>query len=81
MASEAAKTDRTVLWERTGWDQHLVDRDMQLVHQTRLPDEREAKLQRAVELTELLIDHSVQGLNTLALLIRRWLRSLKMQEV
>ncbi|KAF3030364.1 hypothetical protein E8E12_000798 [Didymella heteroderae] len=47
----------------------------------RLPDQREVKPQRAVELTELLINHSVQGLNTLALLIRRWLRSLKMQEV
>ena len=72
MDAEAAKTDKTGWFKRTGWLEHFADRNLiHLAHQTRLPDRGEAKLQRAAKLTELLVERSVKGLSTLARETRR----------
>jgi superfamily II DNA helicase RecQ len=81
MDAEAAKTDKTGWFKRTGWLEHLANRNRKhLAHQMRLPDRSEVKLQRAGKLVELLIERSVKGLSTLARESRRWLRSAKMSE-
>jgi hypothetical protein len=82
MDAEAAKTDKTGWFKRTGWLEHLAKRNLvHLAHQIRLPDQDEVKLQRAAKLVELLVERSVAGLCTLARETRRWLRSAKRQEV
>ncbi|KAI9882030.1 MAG: hypothetical protein M1823_006233, partial [Watsoniomyces obsoletus] len=82
MDAEAAKTDRTGWFKRTGWLEHLAKRNrMHLAHQIRLPDAHEAKLKQAAKLTELLVERSVKGLSTLAHETRRWLKSAKPHEV
>jgi hypothetical protein len=81
MEEEAAKTDKTGWFKRTGWLEHLAKRNRKhLAHQMRLPDRNEIKLQRAGKLVELLIERSVKGLSTLARESRRWVRSAKMSE-
>ena len=56
MEEEAAKTDKTGWFKRTGWLEHLAKRNRKhLAHQIRLPDRNEIKLQRAGKLVELLI--------------------------
>jgi hypothetical protein len=80
--SEAAKTDKTGWFKRTGWLEHFKDRNLvHLAHQARLPDQSERKLKLAAELTERLIERSVKGLLTLARETRRWLRSAQQTEV
>lgn len=82
MDAEAAKTDKTGWFKRTGWLEHLAKRNLvHLAHQIRLPDQGEVKLQRAAKLVELLVERSVAGLWTLARETRRWLRSVKRQEI
>ena len=67
MEAEAAKTDKTGWFKRTGWLEHLANRNRKhLAHQIRLPDRSEVKLQRAAKLVELLLERSVKGLLTLA---------------
>lgn len=79
---EAAKTDKTGWFKRAGWLEHFKDRNLaHLGHQARLPDRNEPKLQLAAQLTEQLIEKCVQGLSTLQLEIRRWLRSAQQSEV
>jgi superfamily II DNA helicase RecQ len=82
MDAEAAKTDKTGWFKRTGWLEHLAKRNrMHLAHQIRLPDANETKLKQAAELTELLVNRSVKGLLTLAHETRRWLKSAKQNEI
>jgi hypothetical protein len=73
---EAAKTDKTGWFKRTGWLEHFKNRNLvHVAHQARLPGHDERKLKLAAELTERLLERSVKGLSTLALETRRWLRS------
>ena len=73
---EAAKTDKTGWFKRTGWLEHLRGRNLaHLGHQARLPNRSEMKLQLAAELTARLIERCVRGLSTLPRETRRWLRS------
>lgn len=73
---DAAKTDKTGWFKRTGWLAFLKGRNLvHLGHQARLPDRNEVKLQAAVQLTEQLIEKCVKGLATLSQETRRWLRS------
>ncbi|KAF1934999.1 hypothetical protein EJ02DRAFT_428835 [Clathrospora elynae] len=82
MDAEAAKTDKTGWFKRTGWLEHLANRNLvHLAHQARLPDQSETKLQHAAKLVELLVERSVTGLSTLAQETRRWLRSAKQNKV
>jgi superfamily II DNA helicase RecQ len=75
---EAAKTDKTGWYKRTGWMEFFKDRNLShLAYQLRLPGKHEPKLKLATELTELLIEKCVKGLSTLPHEIRRWLRSAK----
>jgi hypothetical protein len=75
---DAAKTDRTGWYKRTGWMGFLKDRNLTLLaHQLRTPDPSEYKIKLAAELTERLIERCVKGLATLPQEIRRWLRSAK----
>jgi hypothetical protein len=79
---DAAKTDKTGWFKRTGWLEHFKDRNLaHLGHQVRLPDRNEAKLQLAAKLTEQLIENCVKGLSTLPRETRRWLRSAQQSEV
>jgi superfamily II DNA helicase RecQ len=79
--AELAKTDRTGWFTRTRWPQHLANSNLRHLSQaTRLPDQDEIVLQRAVELVDQLIERSVSGLATLDDETRRWLRSAKLQE-
>lgn len=82
MDVEAAKTDKTGWFKRTGWLEHLATRNrVHLAHQIRLPDRNEVKLQQAAKLVELLIERSVAGLSTLARETRRWLKSAQQHEI
>jgi superfamily II DNA helicase RecQ len=79
---EAAKTDKTGWFKRTGWLAFFKGRNLvHLGHQARLPDRNEAKLQVAARLTEQLIERCVKGLATLPQETRRWLRSARQTEV
>jgi hypothetical protein len=61
---------------------HLAGRNLEhLAYQIRLPDRSEPRLQRAVKLTEELVEKSVSGLSTLHRDTRRWLRSAKREEM
>ena len=80
--AEAAKTDKTGWFKRTGWLSFLQGRNLaHLGYQARLPDRNEAKLQLAAKLTEELIEKSVRGLATLPQETRRWLRSAQQTEI
>jgi len=80
--AEAAKTDKTGWFKRTGWLPFLQDRNLaHLGYQARLPDRNEAKLLLAAKLTEELIERSVRGLATLPQETRRWLRSAQQTEI
>lgn len=82
MDAEAAKTDRTGWFNRTGWLAHLAKRNrVHLAHAIRLPDRNETKLQQAAKVVELLVERSVCGLSTLARETRRWLRSAQREEI
>ena len=82
MEAEAAKTDRTGWFKRTGWLEHFAERNLtHLAHQARMPDRSEVKLKQAAELVEALMERSVAGLSTLARQTRRWLRSAQQTEV
>lgn len=82
MDAQAAKTDRTGWFKRTGWLEHLAKRNrLHLAHAIRLPGRDEPKLQRAAKAVEALVERSVAGLATLARETRRWLRSTQQQEV
>jgi hypothetical protein len=75
---EAAKTDKTGWYKRTGWMEFFKDRNLShLAYQLRMPGKHEPKLKLAAELTELLMERCVKGLSTLPHEIRRWLRSAK----
>ncbi|OSS43486.1 hypothetical protein B5807_11973 [Epicoccum nigrum] len=79
---EAAKTDKTGWFKRTGWLEFLKDRNLaHLAYQARKPDQSEHKIKLAAELTERLVERSVKGLATLLQEVRRWLRSAKQSEV
>ncbi|KAF2626978.1 hypothetical protein BU25DRAFT_469294 [Macroventuria anomochaeta] len=79
---EAARTDETGWFKRTGWLEFFKDRNLaHLAHQARAPDHGEHKIKLAAELTEPLVERSVRGLATLPQEIRRWLRSAKQSEV
>jgi hypothetical protein len=79
---EAAKTDKTGWFKRTGWLLFLKGRNLaHLGYTARLPDRSEVKLQLAAELMEKLIEHCVKGLATLLRETRRWLHSAKQAEV
>lgn len=79
---DAAKTDKTGWFKRTGWLEFFKDRNLvYLAHQARLPDRNEVKLQAAAQLTEQLIENCVKGLATLPQETRRWLRSARQTEV
>ena len=80
--AEAAKTDKTGWFKRTGWLSFLQGRNLaHLGYQARLPDRNEAKLQLAAKLIEELIEKSVRGLATLPQETRRWLRSAQQTEI
>jgi superfamily II DNA helicase RecQ len=82
MDAEAAKTDKTGWFKRTGWLEHLANRNLvHLAHQVRLPDRDEVNLQVAAKRVEQLMERSVKGLSTLARETRRWLKSAKQFEV
>ena len=82
MDAEAAKTDRTGWFNRTGWLEHLAKRNrIHLAHAIRLPKGNEPKLKQAARIVELLVERSVAGLSTLARETRRWLRSAKLEEI
>lgn len=82
MDIEAAKTDRTGWFSRTGWLEHLARRNyMHLAHAATMPTRNEPKLKQAGRLVELLVERSVAGLSTLARETRRWLRSAKREEI
>ena len=69
---DAAKTDKTGWFKRTGWLEFFKDRNLvHLAHQARLPDRNEVKLQAAAQLTEQLIEKCVKGLATLPQETRR----------
>ena len=79
---EAAKTDKTGWFKRTGWLEFFKDRNLvHLAHQARAPDRSEHKLKLAAQLAEGLIERSVKGLATLPQELRRWLRSAKQSEI
>lgn len=79
---EAAKTDKTGWFKRTGWLEFFKDRNLvHLAHQGRAPDRSEHKLKLAAQLAEGLIERSVKGLATLRQELRRWLRSAKQSEM
>lgn len=76
MDAEAAKIDKTGWFKRTGWLEHLAQRNLtHLAFQLRMPDQAEPKLRLAAELVERLIERSVRGLATVAQETRRWLKS------
>jgi superfamily II DNA helicase RecQ len=82
MDADAAKTDRTGWFIRTGWLQHLAKRNrVHLAHAIKLPNRNEPKLKQAARVVELLIERSVAGLSTLARETRRWLRSAQREEI
>ncbi|CAE7173591.1 RecQ family helicase [Pyrenophora teres f. teres] len=73
---QAAKTDKTGWFKRTGWLLFFEGRNLaHLAHQARLPDRDEEKLQLAATLIVQLIERCVKGLATLPRETRRWLRS------
>ncbi|KAH6619076.1 hypothetical protein C7974DRAFT_342236, partial [Boeremia exigua] len=79
---DAAKTDKTGWFKRTGWLEFLKGRNLvHLAHQARLPDRNEVKLQAAAQLTEQLIEKCVRGLATLPQETRRWLRSARQTDI
>lgn len=82
MDADAAKTDRTGWFNRTGWLQHLAKRNrVHLAHAIKLPKQNEPKLKQAARVVELLVEKSVAGLSTLARETRRWLRSARREEI
>lgn len=71
---EAAKTNKTGWFKRTGWLPFLKGRNLAyLGYIAHLPDRSEAKLRTAADLTENLIEQSVKSLATLPRETRRWL--------
>jgi superfamily II DNA helicase RecQ len=82
LEKDVPKTDRTNWFNFTQWPVHLAGRNLEhLAYQIRLPDRSEPRLQRAVKLTEELVEKSVSGLSTLHRDTRRWLRSAKREEM
>ena len=82
MDVEAAKTDRTGWFKRTGWLEHLAKRNLaHLAYGIRLPGNNEPKLKQAAKVVELLVERSVTGLSTLARETRRWLKSAQQHEI
>jgi hypothetical protein len=78
---EAAKTNKTSWFKRTGWLPFLKGRNLTyLGYIACLPDRSKAKLQTAADLTENLIEQSVKSLATLPRETQRWLRSAKQAE-
>ncbi|KAF2628868.1 hypothetical protein BU25DRAFT_420327 [Macroventuria anomochaeta] len=79
---EAAKTDKTGWFKRTGWLDFFNGRNLvHLAHQTRTPDHGEDKIELAAELIERLVERSVKELATLPQETRRWLQSAKQSEI
>jgi len=80
--AQVAGTDRTGWFNRTGWPEHVANRNLALLaHARRLPDRDEEELQQAARVVDLLVERCVAGLSTLALEMRRWLKSAKREEV
>ncbi|KIV98767.1 uncharacterized protein PV09_09465 [Verruconis gallopava] len=72
MDAEAAKTDRTGWFNRTGWLKHFKKRNLiHLAHAAHLPGKDERKLKQASRIVKLLIEQSVAGLSSLARETRR----------
>jgi hypothetical protein len=79
---KAEKTDRTGWFTRTGWPEHLAGRNLQhLAHASRLPDRDEWELRQACKIVDRVIEQSVAGLASLGHETRRWLRSVKREEI
>jgi superfamily II DNA helicase RecQ len=82
MEAEAAKTDRTGWFKRTGWLEHLAERNrVHLAHAIKLPRRDEPKLNRARLVVERLVERSVCGLSSLSRETRRWLKSAQQFEI
>ncbi|TKA62305.1 hypothetical protein B0A55_12931 [Friedmanniomyces simplex] len=79
--AETAKTDHTLWFKRTEWPEHVAGCNLRhLSRISRLPDKEERLLQRAVELSNALIEKCVAGLTSLDRGTRRWLRGAKLSE-
>lgn len=82
LSEEMANTDQTGWWKKTGWVEHLKGSNLrQLAHASRLPDKNDAPLRRVGGLMGTLIKHCVNGLMTLPMGLRRWLKSVQIAEV
>ena len=79
---EMDKTDRTCWWKRTDWPTHLHKANLKhLAHAARLPDKEDAALKKIGDAVDTLIEDCVKGLRSLPLELRRWLKSVQMNEV
>lgn len=75
---EITKQDRTGWYTRTGWPQHFANRNLvQIAYRSRLPDKHETVLLTLVQAFDLLWRTAVNGLQSIDLETRRWLRSPK----
>ena len=82
MEAQAAKTDKTGWFNRTGWPEHFAGRNRTYVAlAAKLPSTEEKKLKLAVELVEKLIEQCVAGLQSLPRETRRWLKSAQASEI
>lgn len=79
---EMDKTDRTGWWKRTDWPTHLHKANLKhLADAARLPDKEDIALKRVGDAVDTLIEDCVKGLRSLPLELRRWLKSVQMNEV
>jgi hypothetical protein len=76
MDPELLKQDRTGWYIRNQWPQHLAQRNLKyLSHASRLPDKDEHVLVALMNVSRLVQKRSLEGLMTLDLELRRWLKS------
>jgi superfamily II DNA helicase RecQ len=79
---EMDKTERTGWWKRTDWPTHLHKANLKhLAHAARLPDKEDNALKKVGDAVDALIEECVKGLRSLPLELRRWLKSVQMNEV
>jgi hypothetical protein len=63
---DAAKTDKTGWYKRTGWLEFFQACNLaHVAHQLRVPGPSELRIKLAADLTERLVERSVRGLSTL----------------
>jgi hypothetical protein len=80
--AEIAKTDQTGWWKRTDWVVHLGNSNLKhLAHAARLPGKDEPGLRKIGDAVDQMVEDCVKGLSSLPQEIRRWLKSVKMEEV